>query len=914
MIRYYWICLLMVTGIRSQLALNECIELINYDIAQSTSGMARVNPDGPLNLLRGYFYYKNGLIQNKRDYSSGINSLFSLKYAPEGRVNNPKYSFTPGTNPVEYFSNTKTVRDHYLSEFNACLINMFFDSGSNSIMNRIDTRTFTGFLKNLQPNSSDGYKILAALFLLSEGIDIPITVEKIEGQYFIILRNIRDDTEVFNICIDESLSKPMECANNTTNLSHSILRIIEFFIINRTNPMVVLNNVSTEPAAYSDFKKAGFLNTPRFLIQAYIYDFLDCIDKAQDFIYIVYTMLEEIFLSDDYMLMDNEERKMVKSIFIRCFSFENAVWKKSYEYLYDIVEIEKILNRNSILPFSDAYTLPTYTRIPKYSNIRNNFLIEEEYFDNSVEAAILGIMCCLAYDPETKKYTTKNMQFASDELKWFFNKYKIPNDETSFEMHRDWNKIVSNLSDPHIKYSQNGNQLVSGILNIIRVIQEITGVPEKDKEYIELCIEKMTLNNTLVQSFIRKIEEYVLGLIMSLSTNKDVSVSFGKIEKRFIQNTNTSDVFGNIAIRYRFNGLVSGLNVGIFNGGASLTLKVVNTYEITQFISNCLNTRNKYMKDNRFISCLLINYIDILVNSLRSYLSNISSMMHVAREIYMCDNIEQIFLWGRISDLQYKKNLIKFLSLIFMNEKMSPNDNAFRVISNLLGSIPLCNLDLQLEIIPYIVYGYTWTNLEKNIICTEIQYVDILNNSLETGKLFMYIVDMHTSETLICSLRLFINLRETSLTGAINPLLHSRYLMKIIQHLFVCDNIDNLQILRDLIKSKWKFCDYVNDIITLAWFVCACTDPQTPYPVLKNVYDLVNKQNDTWYLDRIQAPEKYLEVVSVLERLRNKLKTRKGKETKLNRLICLFKQTKSSPERTSFKKSLTQCFSTPIRE
>ncbi|KAI5185990.1 hypothetical protein NEIRO03_2165 [Nematocida sp. AWRm78] len=913
MIHYYWICLLMITGIRSQLALNECIELVNYDIAQNMFGKARINPDGPLNLLRGYFYYKNGLIQNKRDYSSGINSLFSLKYEPESRVNTPKYSFTPGTNPVEHFPDTRTVRDHYLSEFNACLINMFFDTGSNSIMNRVNIRTFTGFLKNLQFNSKDGYKILAALFLLSEGIDIPIAVEKIEGQYYISLRNITDDTEIFNICIDESISKPMQSANNTMNLSHSILRIIEFFIMNRTNPMLVLNNVSAEPTAYSDFKKAGFLNTPRFLIQAYIYDFLDCTEQAENFIYIVYTMLEEMFSSDNYIPMNNEERKMVKSTFIRCFSFENSVCKRSYEYLEDIVNIEKMLNRNSILPFSDAYTLPTYTRIPKYSNITNDFQIEEEYFDNSVEAAILGIMCCIAYDPEIKEYTTEHIQNASDELKWFFNEYRIPNNETSFEMHRDWNKVVSNLSDKYIKYSQNGNQLMSGILNIILVIQEIAGVPEEDKEYIQLCIEKMLLNNTATLSFIRKLEEYILGLIMSLSKNPDVSVSFDNIEKRFIQNTNTSDMFGDIFIRYRFNGLCSGLNVGIFNGGASLTLKVVNTDKIRQFISNCLNTRDKYVKDNRFISCLLMNYIGILVNGLRSYLSDVSNIMHVAREIYICDNIEQIFLCGRISDLEYKKNLIKFFSLIFMNERMTPNDNAFRVISNLLGSIPLCNLDLQLEIIPYVVYGYLWANLEENIICTEKQYIDILNNSMEIGKLFMYIVDMHTPETLMCSLKLFVNLRKSSVTGVINPLLHSRYLMKIIQHLFVCDNIDNLQILRDLIKGKWKFCDYMNDIITLAWFVCVCTDPQTPYPVLKNVYDLVNKKNEVWYLDRIHAPEKYLEVVSVLERLRNKLKTRKGKETKLNRLICLFKQTECVPKRMSFKKSLTQCFSTPIR-
>ncbi|EIJ92512.1 uncharacterized protein NEPG_02628, partial [Nematocida parisii ERTm1] len=68
----------MIYTIYARLELCDIKEIEENTFAEIPGGLL-INPDGPLNPLRGYIFHKNGLIHNKRLLSSGIETDYNVK-------------------------------------------------------------------------------------------------------------------------------------------------------------------------------------------------------------------------------------------------------------------------------------------------------------------------------------------------------------------------------------------------------------------------------------------------------------------------------------------------------------------------------------------------------------------------------------------------------------------------------------------------------------------------------------------------------------------------------------------------------------------------------------------------------------------------------------------------------------------
>ncbi|KAI5140020.1 hypothetical protein NEAUS07_2689, partial [Nematocida ausubeli] len=159
-------------------------------------------------------------------------------------------------------------------------------------------------------------------------------------------------------------------------------------------------------------------------------------------------------------------------------------------------------------------------------------------FTDYGETVLLGLLCWIAYDCEKHIYTVDNIESASEELKGFFRKHKYMYGVVSKEMHDDWNQVVGGLSDPNIQYMRpDRNQLVPGLVNMLYVIKEITGVgdtkkldefrerlkrieEEQEIQEVKLIYEKLTKDAKNTEEKKNEMKLQILGVINVKRLNK----------------------------------------------------------------------------------------------------------------------------------------------------------------------------------------------------------------------------------------------------------------------------------------------------------------------------------------------------------------------------------------------------------
>ncbi|KAI5166032.1 hypothetical protein NEIRO02_0901, partial [Nematocida sp. AWRm79] len=137
-----------------------------------------INPDGGLSPGTHYMMYLSGFMHNFRMYWHGVYREWYLKK----KSNNSSESEYIG----EYYKNSLEWKVHndidedkdknkYLQEFAQQLINMFPSEGMHMSIQSNNPDSFTQFLREYK-DKSDSLYVLASLFLLSEGINIPIEI------------------------------------------------------------------------------------------------------------------------------------------------------------------------------------------------------------------------------------------------------------------------------------------------------------------------------------------------------------------------------------------------------------------------------------------------------------------------------------------------------------------------------------------------------------------------------------------------------------------------------------------------------------------------------------------------------------------------------------------------------------------
>ncbi|KAI5166983.1 hypothetical protein NEIRO03_1548 [Nematocida sp. AWRm78] len=656
--------------------------------------LVAIHPDGPLSPFRGYIMHKSGYMYNKRLYAPEIDTEYSLK--PTNEVeNNGRLIYRYMRNPVKDTVYDDICEDleknEYLKQFHTQLIRMFpFADGSFSIVADREDALYSFLRKDeVQPQSM---YILAALFLLSEKVNIPIMAELEEGEEKLILKS-KDEKNTYvnqSLVLYEDAARLKEEEKNYHTETVDIIAFLRKYI---DSPDI---HGHTEPISYEQFITGEFLSSPQFLIQSYIYEFVGISDRYIEFVNAVHTLLTERIDYYDSSVFNaiNSVRQRDSYVFEKCFIGKEDL-SSAKDHITSIYEYSKMLDSRNAFPFIRSLQLPHYKLMSAYSRDTDTFIMDDNkmYF-NCSETVLLGLFCCLAYDPEMRAYRTDHFPKASKPLKDFFRKYNEPVETTEYEMHQDWCRVVADLRSDKILYRlEGGNLLGGGLLNILYVLAEVAGESQeayKALNYIDkmCCVEKLS-NKTII-------EEYLTNMLRSLSKNKNLIVESNGLILDMREDIK-QDVFGGIKLIYTTNGMKHGILMDIQPRLARFVPiedLFYNENDIT--IERTLTEiQSAYSDPENYIEYLIGQYIDIELG--KTDIWYIQSRYLLNEQIQACIkdssiSVYSLFILGKIDCSDYVVRIITYFLPLYSKEYALPeNSSLVRFTSNIIGSVPLDN-------------------------------------------------------------------------------------------------------------------------------------------------------------------------------------------------------------------------------
>ncbi|KAI5162999.1 hypothetical protein NEAUS03_2172, partial [Nematocida ausubeli] len=161
MIRKILLILAMVRSVLTRVNMED-IKTVSETLVGKAQDVV-INPNGPLNLQRGYIGHRSRYMYNKRFYSSEINTDYLLKKDKISRFGQQEYTFarTPVNDRSYKELNTKSSREKYLSTYHTQLIKMFPSVDGDLSIEAARPTTLTNFLR-AERVKKDAKYILAA--------------------------------------------------------------------------------------------------------------------------------------------------------------------------------------------------------------------------------------------------------------------------------------------------------------------------------------------------------------------------------------------------------------------------------------------------------------------------------------------------------------------------------------------------------------------------------------------------------------------------------------------------------------------------------------------------------------------------------------------------------------------------------
>ncbi|EHY64351.1 hypothetical protein NERG_02597 [Nematocida ausubeli] len=375
------------------------------------------------------------------------------------------------------------------------------------------------------------YKILASLFLLAEGVDVPLAINESQNGTVLVLKKA-DEGEHFRL----NMNVLVKTGKNAESLDvfkrvlqKKAIDVVNFFIENRESKVFTEEKACSNLFYCKEHRQVEFVNSPTFLIQTYIRHYLESTEEVVLFRKIVHDLLSEYMeqeesfegplikrfkrnLISEYMeqeeaYLEDKQRKQdlaaqAKDMFSRYFILgkqisndpnytnvihpaKETIYKHYVNLSTDLLYLEPVadvvpvpMKMNSLLSLclrTVGLCLP--------AGVNGGTIFEPiKGFTDYGETVLLGLFCAIAYDYEKHMYTIDHIKSASKELKSFFRKHSGMYGAVTEELHNEWNQVVGGLANKNIQYMRpDRNQLVPGIVNMLYVIKEIAGVGDTKK-------------------------------------------------------------------------------------------------------------------------------------------------------------------------------------------------------------------------------------------------------------------------------------------------------------------------------------------------------------------------------------------------------------------------------------------------
>ncbi|KAH9387272.1 uncharacterized protein NEMAJ01_2168, partial [Nematocida major] len=570
------------------------------------------------------------------------------------------------------------------------LIRMFLSvDGRNLSIHVAKKDSFISTLQRICTKEQANY-VLASLLLLSEGVAVPInaTQTKVtlwktinaESQY---KKAVRKDKKT---SISEYMFFEADAKLHMSVPQKDFAKVVDFF--------KKYNKPKELPDTSEDFITGKFLNTPQFLIQAYVFEYIESQEDAVQFLECVHTLLESLGCV-------KELSAGKKDVYNQCFCATEEK-EKAEEYLQPFSDVYRMQKKFDWFPFYTKSMLPRHMPVRSYNKGQDEFT--NDIFSNCVEAGLYALFCCLAYDAKDKKYDVLRMlgnrqdRPETKPLRDFFGlKDVAPNNYATVEMFEEWNKVMSGLNCDQITYkSEHKNQIRSCFLNVLYVIAEVTGRLDTEQEKIDGFVQRLNSEEDPEKNIYSEMKKYFANLLKELSVNKNMEVSVSEMAQ-CVQMDVGDSISASICLTYKHQktGLTQGLVASIMPGHVNLSLLENSIRLPRQQILEAFNAE-KYKDKVGFASCLFFECIEnlLLKHTNAGKSDSIRKIGFVAKSLVLSESLEkatQLFMGNCIS-MAWKK--IIFIHSFFMHTKgnaldIGPTHPGLRLALNILGNVLL---------------------------------------------------------------------------------------------------------------------------------------------------------------------------------------------------------------------------------
>ncbi|KAI5161720.1 hypothetical protein NEAUS04_0679 [Nematocida ausubeli] len=858
------ISVLLMSTHRADLSISEVETTLQFEIATDSSQVV-INPDGPLNFLRGYIYQKMECMYNKRFFSPQIKTHYLLTKDEDMSVNYEVYKYNRNEQmDMAYPTDSKV--DVFSKQYHTHLIELF-PSPTGDI--NIETQGNQSFIQFLRAEKVEKHalQILAMLLLFSEGVDIPIDVS---NKVLVVYEPNKKDEIYFEVPMEISWLNIKEERVETFK-QKKVRQMISFFQKNATNQKIL--SLMMDKCTKEEVVSGKFLDSPKFLIQSYIFGFIDSAQRATEFIRTVHTMTKKY-------APKTETPSKGDCVYDRLFKPSSTATGTDCMAL--MKKTQEILNTNPVFPFANSAQIPRYTSVPRYNRKTNTFSTDHlKNYSNCVECMILSLFCCLAYDPAGKIYRTDHMGNVSKELEEFFSPESQPFDTTKAELQKNWCKVVACLDEPSIAYCRKRNELDCGLINMLMVIAEVVNASREEKNKIlgfsEILKEK---KGELKNELLTGVKEYTKALLKRLSKIEDVEIMFSDIKSAKYKN-GRYDISGKATIIFEHGEIKNAIDLDITKEHSSINLKptAMNSEgarmeKMNEIAASCKNGAS-------FVESLFATYVGYEVRKMD--VSEDNNKEFIKRQIRKTiennfTDINRLLLIKKINDIYFKKDLVTCSIIYTINQNLLPAHPIVRFTSNIVGSTELDNLYTQLQILPPIIFVDMLSktgssNLNYPNIKLEKACHDLVGYNLFACFFLNYIIDCDMN-VFIRWIKSYIDNLYTQHGVCSNILLDSSMSRKICQHIFKDGTMKYSDIIHDfMVEKHHRKEDEIVSIVHFIWaaYLCLMESPNIEL-IRRNLNSIRETKLISWScIYYFEAPSMFRKAIKMLNVLKDQL-------------------------------------------
>ncbi|KAI5162905.1 hypothetical protein NEAUS03_2135 [Nematocida ausubeli] len=514
-----------------------------------------VKPSGPVSPIMFYLRDKNIDAFSIRLISPNINLYYSM--LDKNSNSSLKRNSTKDSiylQDIDGKETPKEIIDHY-----SALLNMF-----PSPKNKIDifpeegcTDSFTLFLKS-DPVKKYANTILAALLLMAEKIDVPLSLEKVDGRLEkLVWKGGADCSEHFSLDMymdpcEYLYSKNCRRLRSNRQYQEKAVNTIQYFIRLKQSEMS-LYDIEVKSIYSIEHWIDDILGRECWLIQLYIIFYIETPEDAKNFNRTLYIMLDRCIELNKEKDVEMESKRATQ-FFKRCFArrYRDSKTAVYWEKVKELKRITTPIKNVKLLPFTDPEMFPIKKRAKLHLYKRIYF--SQDVFLTDLESALYGIFCCFAYDSNSDVYRVDHIPGVLEEVKNFFpmpfNYFKYaydrpynanysssshnlfpsnsdsvaPGKKTPEGVYPRWKRMIKNIKIKDIEYMSKHSKIIkSGLLNMLTIILTLAGrYNGEDKKKMQEFRNRVkdmenSIANYMPLNLLTDLEHYISNLFTSLS-------------------------------------------------------------------------------------------------------------------------------------------------------------------------------------------------------------------------------------------------------------------------------------------------------------------------------------------------------------------------------------------------------------